>query len=353
MLASMVKVDNVNGFGKVLRRQIPNPLGAVAHHHLLLGTAPTPLLGFPVQALAELLGGGNGAGIGSGIGSTDRVSLLIPRRLGEDAPQLDFPRMRRLTLDFALPTHGLFLHHRDSRPIHLHVEDGNRLSGDDGKVRGQGFLDLLSLALSDIGADPLRRALHEFGGHLQASEPFHLFTALIEGGRLAHQRLHAPYPRRKLGILDVQFDISGELAGVTVWAPVVGTGDFHRAYGGQHGLAAQPAVVGRLSTGTRPGPLVGGRNWELQQLAEARGASPMQGRAQGGLDRLQIRAAVFPALSKDTAQKLVYFSCHLLMDGSSRFFSCAVQPPPAGSTGRRAQILSLRETSSALSFWKR
>jgi hypothetical protein len=140
---------------------------------------------------------------------------------------------------------------------------------------------------------------------------------------------------------------------VTVWAPVVGTGDFHRAYGGQHGFGAQPPVVCRLATGTRPGPWGGGGSRKLQQLGEARGTGLMRSRAQGGLDRLQIRAAVFPALSKDTAEELVYFSRALLMDGSSRFFSGAVQPPPAGSTGRRSQILSLRATSSALSFWKR
>jgi hypothetical protein len=43
--------------------------------------------------------------------------------------------MRRLALDFALPTHRLFLHHRHSRPIHLHVQDGNRFPRDDGKVQ--------------------------------------------------------------------------------------------------------------------------------------------------------------------------------------------------------------------------
>src|ERR1035438_149555 len=79
----------------------------------------------------------------------------------------------------------------------------------------------------------------------------------------------------------------------------------------------------------------------------------MHARAHGGFDRLQIRAPVFMALSKDPAEELVYFPPHLLMDSSSRFFSASVQPPRACSTGRRAQMLSLRVTSSALSFWKR
>jgi len=58
---------------------------------------------------------------------TDRVAFPLPGCLGEDASQLDFPRMRREVLDFALSAHRLFLYHRDSRPVHLHVENGNRL----------------------------------------------------------------------------------------------------------------------------------------------------------------------------------------------------------------------------------
>ena len=93
------------------------------------------------------------------------------------------------------------------------------------------------------------------------------------------------------------------------------------------------------------------------EVGETTGCGCGQGRAvnpaHGGLDRLQIRTAVFMALSKDTAEELVYFSPHLLMDSSSRFFSASVQPPRACSTGRCSQIPSLRVTSSALSFWKR
>src|ERR1017187_890575 len=79
----------------------------------------------------------------------------------------------------------------------------------------------------------------------------------------------------------------------------------------------------------------------------------MHARAHGGFDRLQIRAPVFRALRKDPAEELVYFPPHPLMDSSSRFFSASVHPPRSGSTGRRAQMLSLRVTSSAVSFWKR
>src|ERR1019366_4727667 len=95
MLTSVIKVDNVKGAGKVQGGEIPNPFRPVAHHHPEEGAAPAPFPGFLIKASAELLGGFDGAGIGGGSGSTDWVALRIRRRLGEDAPQLDFPRMRR------------------------------------------------------------------------------------------------------------------------------------------------------------------------------------------------------------------------------------------------------------------
>ncbi len=71
-------------------------------------------------------------------------------------------------------------------------------------------------------ADGLRRALHRFGGHLQAGQHLHLLAAVIEGRLLADQTPACGAPRRELRILDVQFDIGGELAGMTVRAQVVG-----------------------------------------------------------------------------------------------------------------------------------
>ena len=92
-----------------------------------------------------------------------------------------------------------------------------------------------------------------------------------------------------------------------------------------------------MATGARQGPEVGGGSRKLQQLAQGRGAGPMHGRAHGGLDRLQIRAAVFTALSKDTTEELVYFSRDLLMDCRSRFFPLRSSRPlraPPGAAHR-------------------
>src|SRR5208283_3357899 len=45
MLTSVVKIDNVQGAGKMQSGQMPNPFRSVAHHHLPEGTAPAPFPG--------------------------------------------------------------------------------------------------------------------------------------------------------------------------------------------------------------------------------------------------------------------------------------------------------------------
>src|SRR5437660_156794 len=261
--------------------------------------------------------------------------------------------MGRLALGLALPAQRFFLHHRNSRPVHLYIQNGNRIAGDGGQVQLEGSLDLSLLALSDIRADGLRRPLHRFGGHFQAGQNSHLFAAMVEGPILAHHRLHAAHPGREFCVFNVQFDIDGELPLLTVGAPIIGTRHFHRAHRGQHRLGAQLPVVRPLAARTRKGALVGRRGRELEQFGQGGGPGPMQGRPQRRLHRFQIGAAVLATLSKDTAQELIYFPRHLLMEGSSRFFSSAVHVPASSSTGRRRQIFSFTAVSSALSLWKR
>ena len=83
-------------------------------------------------------------------------------------------------------------------------------------------------------------------------------TALvIEGGILSNDRLHAPHSWRELRVLDVQFDIRGELPGVTMWAQVVRPRDFHFTDYRQHGLSAEFPVSGPLAAITRDGALIG------------------------------------------------------------------------------------------------
>ena len=89
----------------------------------------------------------------------------------------------------------------------------------------------------DTATYRLRCAFYRFGGDLQIGEQFQLPTAMIEGSLLAHDSLHAAYSRRELGVFDVQFDISGELAVMAMRAQVVGPRYSHLADGGQNRLA--------------------------------------------------------------------------------------------------------------------
>ena len=176
---------------------------------------------------------------------------------------------------------------------------------------------------------------------------------MIEGRLLAHHRLHAAHPRREFRAFDVQFDVGGELAGVTVRTQVVGTRDFHRADGGEYGFGAQFPVVGRATAGARQGALVGGRNGELQPLSKTRGSRPMRGGAHHHLAGFQVRVPGLAPTLKQDVQPLAYFASDLVKDRSSRFFSSGVQAPSGDSRGRCRQIFSLIAINSAMRRWKR
>jgi len=108
-----------------------------------------------------------------------------------------------------------------------------------------------------------------------------------------------------------------------------------------------------LSARTRYAPLVCRRGLPLQELAERRGPGLVQSGAHRHLDGLPIQALGLAPFAKDACQKAIHFARHLLMDRSSRFFSCAVQTPLSASTGRSWQILSLTFSSWLRSCWKR
>jgi hypothetical protein len=131
-----------------------------------------------------------------------------------------------------------------------------------------GSLNLRPLLRSDVLSDRFRGTLYGLGGYLQIGEEFQLLATVIEGGILSNDRLHAPHSWRELRVLDVQFDIRGELPGVTMWAQVVRPRDFHFTDYRQHGLSAEFPVSGPLAAITRDGALIGSRRCEAQKLAQ-------------------------------------------------------------------------------------
>ena len=104
-----------------------------------------------------------------------------PNGLGEYASQLGFARVSWLAVSLAFASLDLFPHHRRPGAVHLHIEDWNRLSHQDGQIQLDGLLDLLLFSPCDIASDGLRRALYRFGRHFQAGQNLHLLAAVIEG----------------------------------------------------------------------------------------------------------------------------------------------------------------------------
>jgi len=73
-------------------------------------------------------------------------------------------------------------------------------------------------------------------------------------------------------VFDVQFDVGGELAVVTVGAQVVRTADLNLADGSEDALGAHFPVVGPIAATTRQSALIGGWLGEAQEFGQRRGA---------------------------------------------------------------------------------
>jgi hypothetical protein len=208
-------------------------------------------------------------------------------------------------------------------------------SHDDWQVQLDGSLDLLLLALRDIATDSLCCALHRFGGHFQAGQDLHLCAAMIEGGLLTNQSLHAAYARRELRALNIQFEIGWELAGMTMRAQIVGTRNLHLTHGRQHRLGPSFAIMSLLAARAGKSALFVGRAWEAQQFGQRGCARAMHRRAHRHFDSLQVEPPrVAPATENDT-QQLIYFVRDFLADRLRRFFSGPfVARPRSAASGR-------------------
>ncbi len=212
----MLEIDDLHGTGKMLIGQVPNPFGSVTDDHFLYGTAPAAVPGFQIDALAEILGGRNGSGVSGRIQVSNGITFLVPSRLRKHAAQFDLASVGGLAIGFSLAPIGLFLHHRHTGSVHLHVQDRNRLTHDYGQVQLDGLANLVLLGGGDISTDRLGCALHRFGGHLQSSEYLHLLAAVIEGRRLSHNGLHTAPAGRTVTVFHVQQAVGGQLPVVTV-----------------------------------------------------------------------------------------------------------------------------------------
>ena len=144
-------------------------------------------------------------------------------------------------------------------------------------------------------------------------------------------------------------NVSGELAGLTSRAPIVGSGDLGRAHRGQHRLGAQLVVVGLLAAGASHVALLVARRGELEQLRQGGGTRPMQGCAYRHLRGFQIEASGLVPVLKNHPQEPIYFAPDLLPDRFRRFFSWSVCASSAA--GRKRQRAVLVSTNSRLNSW--
>jgi hypothetical protein len=179
---------------------------------------------------------------------------------------------------------------------------------------------LLLLARGNVLADGLRRPLHGFGGHLQTGRQFDLPAPVIERGLRAHGRQLAVHARREFRVLDIQVDIGGKLAAMAVAAQGVGTGDFHRAHGGENGPGARLPVVSLMtartkewSAGRQPGSQIAAVPSERRLPSDEWPSAPP-------FRWLPDPDARLASILKDDAQELIYFARHFLADRFGRFF---------------------------------
>ena len=77
VLASVVEIDDVNGSGKMLVREVPNPFGSIGDNDFLNGAAPAAIPGFQINSFAELGGRFDGSGVGCGVRIPDGIPVFV------------------------------------------------------------------------------------------------------------------------------------------------------------------------------------------------------------------------------------------------------------------------------------
>jgi hypothetical protein len=92
----------------------------------------------------------------------------------------------------------------------------------------------------------------------------HLRAAVIKRDLLTHQGLHAAHPRRKLRILDVQFDIHRELADMASGAQEIGAGEACATHNRLHRFRTDFLILSVMAATTRQLTLIRGWGCELQ-----------------------------------------------------------------------------------------
>ena len=90
--------------------------------------------------------------------------------MDEDAAELHFAGIGRLPVHFTHSPHGFFSDNGNTGPVHLYVENRNRLSHHDRQMQLQSLLHRGLFASGDIGADRFGGTFDGFGGYFETGE---------------------------------------------------------------------------------------------------------------------------------------------------------------------------------------
>src|ERR1700686_1640180 len=185
MLPGMIKIDDLNGAGKVLGGQIPDPHGSVADDHFELGPLPSPAPGFAIDAEAELLGSFNGAHIGSGVGVANGPSFVVHGSLREHATEFTFARTGALAFRPSGAAFGFRKNDGDLDPVHQHIHFRDILFGNQGQNQLFGASDFLLVPPGDLRTNGFGSAFDSFGGDVQPREHLHRFGSQPEANGIS------------------------------------------------------------------------------------------------------------------------------------------------------------------------
>ncbi len=158
---------------------------------------------------------------------------------------------------------GFLFDNGSTGPIHLQVENGNRLSHDDRQV----------------------------------------LASLIEGRFRPHQRQHAAYAGRQIRLVDVQSGIGGELPVVAVRAEIPGAQELDLAHCGEYMPVAHLAVARPLTAEAGNLPLIRAGRFASKQLAQRDSPGLVHGSSHRHLDRFQVQLSGFSTVLKDDAKQ--------------------------------------------------
>src|SRR2546425_883849 len=121
MLPGMIQIYDLNGAGKVLVGQIPDPHRPVSDNHFHSGPLPASAPGLRVDAEAELFGGFDGSYVGGGVRVADGPAFRVHCGLYEHATQLALARAGGLSLDSTHASLGFGGHHGDLDAVQVPV----------------------------------------------------------------------------------------------------------------------------------------------------------------------------------------------------------------------------------------